>query len=153
MTPLTTRIPTITDPRTWEQRVRDAFERQPITATMRCKAEEMFRLLEREVATLGGQPTADLQRAQALLQQYIEQIDAVVRRPDPDTDAARLARHRALHNIGLPPHPHQALIATQRDEAILHLHAILNTQRTATQSWQAEQEARQWLASIGSDPT
>ena len=37
--------------------------------------------------------------------------------------------------------------------AIRHLQAILNSQRTATQSWEAEQEARQWLRSIGSEPT
>lgn len=35
------------------------------------------------------------------------------------------------------------------DMAIRHLHAILNSQRTATQSWEAETAARQWLASIG----
>lgn len=74
--------------------------------------------------------------------------------PDPDTDTARLAHHRALHNIGLPPHPEvmdSAIAKHQRDEAIRHLHAILNHKRTATQSWQAEQEARQWLESIGSE--
>lgn len=47
---------------------------------------------------------------------------------------------------------HIDLIAQQRDDAIRHLHAILNQQRTATQSWQSEQEARQWLESIASDP-
>lgn len=33
--------------------------------------------------------------------------------------------------------------------AIRHLQAILNTDVTATQAWQAKQEARQWLESIG----
>jgi len=85
---------------------------------------------------------------------------------DQDTDAARLERHRALHNIVLPPHPeltekarragltHLALANCQQQlqVAIRHLQAILNESRTATQSWQAEQEARQWLLSIGSEP-
>ena len=44
-----------------------------------------------------------------------------------------------------------ALAAHQRNEAIRHLQAILNSQRTATQSWEAEQEARQWLRSIGAE--
>lgn len=38
-----------------------------------------------------------------------------------------------------------AILLEQREQAIAHLQSILNTQRTATQSWQAEQEARQWL--------
>ena len=46
-----------------------------------------------------------------------------------------------------------AIAADQRDNAIRHLQALLNTQRTATQALQAEQEARQWLRSIGSEPT
>lgn len=76
-----------------------------------------------------------------------------------DTDAARLARHRALHNFLLPPHPEARARDAQRvalancqhqlGVAIRHLQAILNSQRTATQSWRAEQEARQWLESIG----
>lgn len=33
--------------------------------------------------------------------------------------------------------------------AIRHLQAILNADVTATQAWQAKQEARQWLESIG----
>lgn len=81
--------------------------------------------------------------------------------PDPDTNEARLARHRALHNIGLPPHPEvQAREASrlalansqyQLQIAIGHLHALLNSRRTATQAWEAEREARQWLESIGSE--
>ena len=53
-----------------------------------------------------------------------------------DTDPARLALANAQHQLQV---------------AIGHLHAILNSRRTATQSWQAEQEARQWLESIGSE--
>lgn len=37
--------------------------------------------------------------------------------------------------------------------ATRHLQAILNTDVTATQAWQAKQEAKQWLQSIGCDPT
>ena len=37
--------------------------------------------------------------------------------------------------------------------ALRHLHAILNTSCTAQQMWEAEEAARQWLASIGSEPT
>lgn len=48
---------------------------------------------------------------------------------------------------------HAAAARSTAAIAIRHLHAILNQQRTATQSWQAEQEARQWLESIGSEPT
>ena len=79
---------------------------------------------------------------------------------DTDSDSARIARHRALHNIGLPQHPEIAarneyfsLMVTQRDEAVAHLHAVLNSQRTATQAMEADRAAREWLASIGSEPT
>lgn len=83
--------------------------------------------------------------------------------PDPDSNEARLARHRALHSV---VHPDVAaasresdrkwmqsvtMAAIQRDTAIRHLHALLNSRRTATQSWEAEQEARLWLESIGSE--
>lgn len=44
-----------------------------------------------------------------------------------------------------------ALSAHQRDEAVRHLHAILNSQRTATQALEAERAAREWLESIGSE--
>lgn len=44
-----------------------------------------------------------------------------------------------------------ALAITQRDEAVRHLHAILNSQRTATQALEAERAAREWLESIGSE--
>lgn len=74
---------------------------------------------------------------------------------DPRNDADRIAAHRKLHNIGLPPHP-QVLALTNCQEqlqaAVRHLQAILNESRTATESWQAEQAARQWLLSIGSEP-
>lgn len=70
---------------------------------------------------------------------------------DPRNDADRLARHRALHNIGLPPHPQVLTMAncqTQLQTAVRHLHALLNSQRTAVQSWEAEKAARDWLESI-----
>ncbi len=38
-----------------------------------------------------------------------------------------------------------------RDQAITHLHAILNQRRTATQMLEAESAAREWLRSIGSE--
>jgi hypothetical protein len=82
---------------------------------------------------------------------------------DPNSDIARLAAHRDLHRT-VPADVSaarrevaqaniRALGACQNNlqAAICHLHAILNSQRTATQSWQAEQEARQWLVSIGSE--
>lgn len=37
-------------------------------------------------------------------------------------------------------------------QAIHHLQRILNKSRTATESWNAEQAAREWLESIGSEP-
>lgn len=77
---------------------------------------------------------------------------------DRDSDSARLARHRELHNIGLPPHPevvarteYTQLMEIQRNEAVAHLQAILNSHRTATQALETEQSAREWLRSIGSD--
>lgn len=36
----------------------------------------------------------------------------------------------------------------EHQTAIQHLRAILNEASTATQSWQAQQEARQWLANL-----
>ena len=49
---------------------------------------------------------------------------------------------RALHNC-----------QTQLQVAIGHLHAILNESRTAAESWSAEKAGREWLRSIGSEPT
>lgn len=85
--------------------------------------------------------------------------------PDPDSNEARLARHRALFSLGPPPNlgvvekarlnglTSLALENSQHQLriAIGHLHALLNTQRTATQSWEAEGATRDWLRSIGSE--
>jgi|GEM_PF-5145646 len=87
-------------------------------------------------------------------------------RNDPQSDSARLARHRDLHRT---VHPDVAATAQRAAEhlsrlalvnsqhqlqiAIGHLQALLNTQRTATQAWEAEKQARDWLESIGSEPT
>lgn len=38
---------------------------------------------------------------------------------DPDSDTARLERHRALHNIGLPPHPDVVAAKNLQQEAAL----------------------------------
>lgn len=55
--------------------------------------------------------------------------------------------------IGWTPPPSVAgVVLAQRREAIDHLQAILNSQRTATQAREAEQAAREWLHSIGSEP-
>lgn len=76
---------------------------------------------------------------------------------DLNSDEARLERHRQLFNIGLPPLPstlttgRQAGMTTLR-EALRHLHTILNKRLNATQMLEAEKEARDWLASIGSEP-
>lgn len=85
---------------------------------------------------------------------------------DHDTDTARVDAHRSLHNIGLPPHPdvesqrrywdaalppQLALVVAQRDEAVAHLHALLNSRRTATQAMESDRAAREWLESIGSE--
>lgn len=39
---------------------------------------------------------------------------------DPDSDTARLAAHRKLHNIGLPPHPDAANVFRLADIATDH---------------------------------
>lgn len=78
---------------------------------------------------------------------------------DPQSDQARLTRHRAASRVVHPDisaavrrnAERQALMIQQRDEAVQHLQKILNRSRTATESWQAEQEARQWLESVGSE--
>lgn len=44
-----------------------------------------------------------------------------------------------------------SMVAIQRDTAIRHLHTLLNSQRSATQSWKDEDAAREWLRSIGSE--
>lgn len=51
-----------------------------------------------------------------------------------------------------PPPQAAAVVLQQRQQAIDHLHALLNTQRTATQALEAEWAARNWLDSIGSEP-
>jgi hypothetical protein len=40
----------------------------------------------------------------------------------------------------------------QRQQAIDYLHLLLNDRRTATQAWDVEQAARDWLTNIGSEP-
>ena len=40
-------------------------------------------------------------------------------RNDPDSDTARLERHRKLHNIGLPPHPDVVAAKSLQKEAAL----------------------------------
>lgn len=80
---------------------------------------------------------------------------------DPESDTARLAHHRALHRTVHPDIAAAAraqqealcLLAHQRNEAAAHLHALLNQRRTATQMLDAERAARDWLVSIGSEPT
>lgn len=79
---------------------------------------------------------------------------------DPDSNEARLAAHRRLHNLGIPPHPEvvarnqwSSLMFLQRNEAIGHLQSILNDRRTATQALESDRAAREWLRSIGSEPT
>jgi hypothetical protein len=78
---------------------------------------------------------------------------------DPDSDTARLQRHRDLFRT-VPANVSEArrneaeaiwLLFTQRREAIKHLEAILNTQRTAVQAMESEQNARDWLNSISSE--
>lgn len=67
---------------------------------------------------------------------------------DQNTSIEIVARHRAMRNIGLPPHPQVLAMAncqTQLQTAIRHLHALLNSQRTAVQSWESEKAARDWL--------
>ena len=79
---------------------------------------------------------------------------------DPQSDAARLARHRDLHRTVHPDVAAAAraqqealcLLTHQRNEAVAHLHALLNQRRTATQMLEAERAAREWLVSIGSEP-
>ena len=75
---------------------------------------------------------------------------------DTDTNEARLDRlDRLVQRVfGLPPPPpglSHAVALRQRDEAIRHLHALLNSQNTATRAREAEKAARDWLGSIGSE--
>lgn len=44
-----------------------------------------------------------------------------------------------------------AIKLDQRDQAIAHLHAILNKRRTATSMMEAEDAAREFLRSLGND--
>jgi hypothetical protein len=46
---------------------------------------------------------------------------------------------------------HQNMASATARVAISHLHALLNSRRTATQAWEAERAAREWLESIGSE--
>lgn len=74
--------------------------------------------------------------------------------PDPDSDRARLERHRKLHNLGIAPHPEavaNAIKLEQLDAAIQHLKAILNVRMTANEMLAAEKAARDWLDSIGEE--
>lgn len=63
---------------------------------------------------------------------------------DQDSDQARLARHRSLHNIGLKPLP-SALEITLA-EALRHLDSVLNGCQTHAAQQAADVEARAFLA-------
>lgn len=77
--------------------------------------------------------------------------------PDPDSDTARLARHRDLFRT---VHPDVATAnrtalgnaQEQLQVAIGHLQAMLNTARNFQDQQSADTAARNWLISIGSDP-
>lgn len=58
----------------------------------------------------------------------------------------------SAERVAAMPEIEQHVIALQGQQAIDHLHALLNTQRTATQALEAERAARDWLDSIGSEP-
>lgn len=80
---------------------------------------------------------------------------------NPDSDQARLEAHRRLHAVVHPDiaaaarrhGEYMALMLFQRNEAIVHLQALLNDRRTATQALESDRAAREWLRSIGSEPT
>jgi hypothetical protein len=61
-------------------------------------------------------------------------------------------KQTVLNTLGVL-YPDGASPECQLQQAIKHLHAIVDTRRTATQDWEAKTAARTWLASIGSDPT
>lgn len=65
-------------------------------------------------------------------------------RDDIYTTEWKLVRHADA------PEP-ASMVTIQRDTAIRHLHTLLNSQRSATQSWKDEDAAREWLRSIGSE--
>lgn len=84
--------------------------------------------------------------------------------PDDDSNEERLARHRALHRVGpVDVVAAQSLIAGRRtaltncqeqlQTAIGHLQAVLNKARTHDEQQKADTAARDWLTSIGSEPT
>ena len=112
--------------------------------------------------------TPDQRAAQAAM---ISRVLPLASRIAPD-DAARWVRdaisqlecenrlmRQALYSLTNPPFTGRldswqqaaGIARNQRDEAIVHLHALLNQRRTATQMLEAEREAREWLASIGSE--
>lgn len=62
---------------------------------------------------------------------------------DPDSDQARLARHRALHNLGLKPPP--SALADTLAEALQHLDRVLNGCQTHAEQQEADAKARSFL--------
>ena len=77
---------------------------------------------------------------------------------DPDSNEARLARHRdAFRTV----HPdvaagRRAALANFQEQlqvAIGHLQAVLNKCRSADEQQRADTAARDWLVSIGSEPS
>lgn len=63
---------------------------------------------------------------------------------DQDSDQARLARHRGLHNIGLKPLP--SALETTLAEALRHLDLVLNGCQTHAEQQAADVETRAFLA-------
>jgi primosomal protein N'' len=77
---------------------------------------------------------------------------------DPQSNEAILARHRDYFRT---VHPDVKAAAMREAEAkrtalqtaIGHLQAVLNKCRTADEQLRADTAAREWLTSIGSEPT
>lgn len=66
---------------------------------------------------------------------------------------AKCARCEKRYTAGKVHMPHDMVIAQeQRDQALSHLHALLDTNLNAQGMWDAENAGRAWLESIGSEP-
>jgi hypothetical protein len=102
--------------------------------------------------------------AAKLLREAWEMLDPCMSSPQRIHDDHALRTR--LINLGWTPPATQVIVAKamrsgnymalmlfQRKEAISHLQAILNIRRTATQALESDRAAREWLCSIGSDPT
>lgn len=75
-------------------------------------------------------------------------VTARVEPVDPDSDTARLARHRAYHSAWPNGRPETHAERRLR-EALDHLERVLNGCRSAAEQLEADTKAREFLADCG----